>query len=62
MIELKYLPCGKSSLYRMLQNHNEGKPILNIAWSAGGRPRDIEETALSCIVQELGNEVERTYG
>ena len=26
MIELKYVPCGKPSLYRMLQHHNEGKP------------------------------------
>ena len=31
MIKLKYVPCGKSSLYRMLQFHNQGKPILNAA-------------------------------
>ncbi len=57
MIELKYVPCGKSSFYWMLQNHNEGKPILNSTWSAGGRPRIIEGTALSSIAQELSNEV-----
>ncbi len=39
MIKSKYVPCGKSSLYRMLQSHNQGKPILNTAWSTGGRPR-----------------------
>ena len=62
IIELKYIPCGKSSLYRMLQHHNEGKPILNTEWSAGGRPRVIEETGLSSVVQEWSNEVGRTYG
>jgi len=62
MIKLKYVPCGKSSLYRMLQNHNQGKPILNSAWSVGGRPRVLEDTAISSIVQRLSNDVGRTYG
>jgi hypothetical protein len=51
LIELKYILCGKSFLYQMLQNHNQGKPILNTAWSAAGRPRVIEDTAISSIVQ-----------
>ena len=61
MIKLKYVPCGKSSLYWMLQFHNQGKPILNTAWSTG-RPRIIEETAISSIVQQLSSDVGRTYG
>jgi hypothetical protein len=62
MIKLKYVLCGKSSLYRMLQNHNQGKPILNSAWSVGGMPRVLEDTAISSIVQRLSNDVGRTYG
>ena len=46
----------------MLQNHNQGKPILNTAWSAGGRPRVLEDTAISSIVKRLRNDVRRTYG
>ena len=61
MIELKYVPCGNSSLYWMLQFHNQGKPILNTAWSTG-RPRILEETAISSIVQQLSSDVGRTYG
>ena len=61
MIKLKYVPCGKSSLYRMLQFHNQGKPILNTAWSTG-RPRILEETAISSIIQRLRSDVRRTYG
>jgi hypothetical protein len=62
VIELKYVPCGKSSLYWMLQNHNQGKPILNTAWSVSGRPRVPEGTAISSIVQQLSNAIGRTYG
>ena len=61
MIESKYVPCGKSSLYRMLRFHNQGNPILNTAWSTG-RPRILEETAISSIVQQLSSDVGRTYG
>jgi len=61
MIKSKYIPCGKSSLYRMLQFHNQGKPILNTAGSTG-RPRILEETAISSIVQQLSSDVGRTYG
>ncbi len=35
---------------------------MTTAWSAVRRPRIIEDTALSCIVQELGNEVGRSNG
>ena len=62
MIKSKYIPCGKSSLYRMLQNHNQGKPILNTTWSTCGRPRVLDDTAISSIVQRLSNDVGRTYG
>jgi hypothetical protein len=62
MIKFKHVPCGKSSLYRMLQNRNQGKPILNSAWSVGGRPSVLEDTAISSIVQWLSNDVGRTYG
>jgi hypothetical protein len=62
MIKSKYAPCGKSSLYRMLQSHNQGIPILNTAWSTGGRPRVLKDTAISSIVQRLSNDVGRTYG
>jgi hypothetical protein len=61
MIKLKYVPCGISSLHQMLQFHNQGKPILNTAWSTG-RPRSLEETAISSIVQQLSSDVGRTYG
>ena len=60
MIKLKYVPCGKSSLYRMLQFHNQGKPILNTAWSTG-KPRILKDTAISSIVKWLSNDVRRTY-
>ena len=55
MIELIYVAW-------ILQNHNEGKLILNTAWSTGGRPRVLEDTAISSIVQRLSNDVGRTYG
>jgi len=58
-IKIKYIPCGKSSLYRMLQFHNQGKPILNTAWTTG-RPRILEETAISSIVQQLSSDAGRT--
>ena len=41
-IELKYVPCGKSSLYQMLQFYNQVKPILNTAWSTG-RPESLKK-------------------
>ena len=46
----------------MLQNHNQGKPILNTTWSMGGRPRVLKDHAISSIVQWLSNDVGRTYG
>jgi len=45
----------------MLQFHNQGKSILNTAWSTG-RPRILEKTAISSIVKQLSNDIRRTYG
>ena len=45
----------------MLQFHNQGKPILNTAWSIG-RPRILEKTAISSIVQQLSSDLGRTCG
>ncbi len=61
MIELKYVLCGKSSLFGMLQFHNQGKPILNTALSMG-RHIILEDTAISSIIQQLSSDVGRTYG
>jgi len=36
MIDLKYVPCGKSALYQMIKARNKGKLILG-DWSFGGR-------------------------
>ena len=48
-------------MYRIVQFHNQGNPLLRTAWSTG-RPRILEETAISSIVQQLSSDVGRTYG
>jgi hypothetical protein len=62
MLELNYIPCIKSTFYCQYKDYREGKPTINTEWSAGGRPRLVDESFLASMVNDMIHECGKKYG
>jgi hypothetical protein len=62
MFELNYIPCRKSTFYCQYNDYKEGKPTINTEWSAGGRPRLVDESSFASMVNVMMHECGKKYG
>lgn len=62
MIELKYVPCKKSTLYNMISDRKEKKAVENIPWKGKGRRPLLDDTGFNEIVASLHKNLGRSFG
>ena len=62
MITSIFVPCGKDTIYQMLNNKKNGKAILNRDWSGLGKSRIIDDSTMTEIIVNLHKESGRTFG
>jgi hypothetical protein len=61
ILEMKYVPIGKTALYRMLRELKEGLPVPS-EWRVHGRPALADKTAIDDIAQKLEGSLGMTFG
>ena len=62
MITSLLVPCGKDTIYRMLNDKKNGKAILDTDWSGPGKPRIVDNSTMTEIIVDLHKETGRTFG
>ena len=61
MFESDHIPCRMSTFYCQYK-YEEGIPIINTEWNAGGRPWLVDESFLASMVNEIMHECGKKYG
>jgi hypothetical protein len=46
MMRLKYVPCGKTTIYDLINKRKANELVINSAWAPSGRPPIVDNNAL----------------